>query len=60
MEVLTQARSGGQAPPTPHPGRTDWTAAGRGLMSTAGVDAADIVDVWGAGSFPASDPPASW
>jgi hypothetical protein len=29
-------------------------------VRAAGVDEADIVDVWGRDSFPASDPPANW
>ena len=40
------------------------TRVGRAAVAeghgSVGVNVPDIVDVWGADSFPASDPPANW
>jgi hypothetical protein len=54
-------------PPTPAlAGEARGRAAGaatplhRERRIDAGVDAADIVEIWGLDSFPASDAPANW
>jgi hypothetical protein len=61
----TLRRSAEDAPPVPAELPAEFLAQALAELATpprdvAADDVDDVVDIWGHGSFPASDPPANW